>query len=90
MSLVYGTRLWINTRGQKACKMINTNTVYLKESDGSLDLRRSQYNENLEEGLYCKVGYKYNNEDDNKGVTEKIEESEQEKVTLKQRSNLFS
>ena len=57
----------------------NTSTVYLKVF---IDL--SQYNENLEEGLYCKVGYKYNNEDDNKGVTEKIEESEQEKVTLKQ------
>ena len=75
-----------STRGQKACKMINTSIVYLK-GDGSLDLR-SQYNENLEKGLYCKVGHKYNNEDDNKGVTEKIEM--QTKSHIKTGSNLFS
>ena len=66
-----------STRGQKACKMSNNNTIYLKENDGSLDLRRTQYNEpELEEGLYCKIGYKYN-DDNNKGVTVKIDEDDQ-------------
>ncbi len=77
-----------SSRGEKACKMKNINTEYLKDGDGSLDLRKSQYNkQDLEEGLYCKIGYKYNNDNDVIGVIEKIEEGNLDNICNESISN---
>ncbi len=61
------------------CTLKIPNSIYYESRDDGLDLRNRIYgmtNNRMRPGLYCKIGYKFDNNDNIKGVTQPIREED--------------